>query len=177
MSGKIIYVLIAALVLVGAGFYWYDAGHKPALAPTIDTNTQQTDKIPTDNSQSQATAPNDNSQSAAAKPSTGATSADTAPHYSDESDLGGADVAVSEVDYNGTVFSPASLTIKTGDIVVFKNTGQTDFRPASNAYAGFDSIDPVPPGGLFQFKFIKIGKWTYADKLNLKATGTITVTK
>lgn len=103
--------------------------------------------------------------------------------YSDGSEMEpfGPDILVSEVIYDGTKFSPASLSIKTGDVVIFKNSSQSDFWPASDPhpahtnYPDFDAKKPIPPGGTFQFKFMKSGTWGYHNHLQPAVTGVIKV--
>lgn len=103
--------------------------------------------------------------------------------YSDGSEMEpfGPDILVSEVIYDGAKFLPASLSIKTGDVVIFKNSSQKDFWPASDPhpthtnYPEFDAKKPIPPGGTFQFKFMKSGTWGYHNHLQPAVTGVIKV--
>ena len=184
MSGKILYVLIAALILAGAGFYLYDARYASEVAPSNEANSEQTARIIESNSES---SPADSSSDANApvnkltpsdQKSSDVNNADEELHYSDESDIDGNDILVHEVGVSGALYAPTSLTVKTGDIVVFKNTGNTDFRIKSDTYPNLDSVDPQPAGELFQFKFVKVGTWKYYNAMaKSNATGTIIVTK
>ncbi len=101
--------------------------------------------------------------------------------FSGEDDITSPDVAVFEVSYDGTSFTPKTITIKQGDIVVFKNNSNKDFWPASNnhpshtLYPEFDPKKSIAPGGKFEFKFLKTGTWGFHDHKNDDATGTIIV--
>ncbi len=103
-------------------------------------------------------------------------------HFSGPGDSGeGVDTQVFEVDYNGTNFSPASLSVRVGDVVIFKNSSSSAFWPASNPhpqhtdYPEFDAKKPIAAGQSFQFKFTKAGTWGFHNHLNAGAKGTIIV--
>jgi plastocyanin len=93
----------------------------------------------------------------------------------------GNDVAVTEITYDGKTFSPSAVTIKSGDVVIFKNNSTADFWPASGPhpthtlYPEFDAKKGIAPGQSYQFKFIKVGIWPFHDHLNPSAFGKITV--
>ncbi len=107
---------------------------------------------------------------------------EVAGHFSGESDIEGSDVQVFDVIYDGTTFSLSSLSVKNGDVVIFKNKSKVEFRPASNPhpthtdYPEFDAKQPIAAGKSYQFKFTKNGIWKFHDHLNPSAQGTITVT-
>lgn len=99
-------------------------------------------------------------------------------HYSTESDVSVGNGALHKVEVNDAVLTPATVTIKVGDTVVFRNMGTKDFRIVSDTYKAFDSVDAVSPGQLFQFKFTQVGNWVYRNTLAMpNSTGTIIVTK
>ncbi len=83
---------------------------------------------------------------------------------------------------NAGSFSPTTLTIKVGDIVVFENLDSQDRWPASNihpshsVYSEFDPKRGLKPGESWEFKFDKPGSWRFHDHLHPELTGTITVT-
>lgn len=85
------------------------------------------------------------------------------------------------VTYTASGFSPQSLTIKTGDTVVFKNTSGSDFWPASGPhpahtnYPEFDAKKAISTGESYLFTFTRTGSWKYHNHLNPSLTGTITV--
>lgn len=86
-----------------------------------------------------------------------------------------------EVVYTASGFSPKTLTIKTGDTVVFKNNSGEDFWPASGPhpthtnYPEFDAKKAISSGGSYSFTFTRTGSWKYHNHLNPGSTGTITV--
>ncbi len=80
-----------------------------------------------------------------------------------------------------TNFYPREVIIKTGDIVVFENTSDSNHWPASNihpthkVYPEFDPQKPISFGQSWEFKFEKAGEWLYHDHLSPNMTGKITV--
>lgn len=180
MKSKIVLTILALIIIGVGGYYFYDLKQRQAQAPTgqIQTNTNQESQTPAVNapeSQSPASAssspsaPSNNSQLPPKTFSTGA-----------EADLG-VDVQVSEIDFNGTSFSPSSVNIKVGDYVIFKNNSQTGVWPASNPhpvhtdYPGFDAKAPIAPGGKYQFQFTKVGSWGFHDHLSPSIKGVVNV--
>lgn len=95
--------------------------------------------------------------------------------------MGSPDVQVFEVVYNGSEYSPATSTIRVGDIVIFKNNSKGSFQPASSPhpnhtdYPEFDAQKPIAAGQSFQFKFTKAGTWRFHDHLSSHVRGTIVV--
>ena len=91
------------------------------------------------------------------------------------------DVQVFEVVYDGEGFSPNSLKVKQGDVVIFNNKSDGPFWPASaphpahTDYPEFDAQKKISSGQTFEFKFTKSGTWKYHDHLNSSAFGTVTV--
>lgn len=92
-----------------------------------------------------------------------------------------AESASKTITYTDSGFSPTTLTIKSGDTVVFKNNGSKDFWPASaihpthTIYPEFDAKKGIAPGATYSFTFTRIGSWKYHNHLNPSLTGTITV--
>lgn len=88
---------------------------------------------------------------------------------------------VHQISYDGSRYIPSTLTIKQGDIVVFRNNSSTEFWPASSPhpqhtnYPEFDPKQGVAPGGTYEFKFTKTGAWSFHDHLRPAANGRITV--
>lgn len=92
-------------------------------------------------------------------------------------------------------FSPNTLTIKTGDSIIFLNTDSNQhwpasaFHPTHAAYdsttlsehcpnpdmTAFDACHGLEQGETFTFRFNKTGRWGYHDHLNPSHTGTIVV--
>jgi plastocyanin len=78
-------------------------------------------------------------------------------------------------------FSPTTLKIAKGDIVVWTNKDNSPHQVASDPYPSNDTIpgllsDSLAAGESFSFTFDKTGTFTYHDNLNpLKLKGTIVV--
>lgn len=103
--------------------------------------------------------------------------------FSEEGDVTAPDIQVEEIVYDGKNFQPSSLTVKVGDIVIFRNKSTKAFWPASNPhpahtdYPEFDAKKAVAAGQTFEFKFTKEGTWKFHDHLNPTATGVVVVQK
>jgi plastocyanin len=178
MNSKTIAVIIVVLVLLGGGVYLYSRS-KQAKAPSNETMSygNQQESMPAENVPANNTTPPDTMSSNSQPANTPAGS-----HFSNEGDSSGQGT-VHEIDFDGSSFSPASLSVKAGDTVVFKNKGSGAFWPASNPhpahtdYPGFDSEKPVAAGGSYQFIFTKVGTWGYHNHMAASQRGTITVTQ
>ena len=90
-------------------------------------------------------------------------------------------------------FTPSTLTVQAGDIVIFTNADTrahwpaTDNHPSHTFYPGssisqcgtgaimFDSCEGVAPGESWVFIFTEIGSWDYHDHLKPAFIGTIVV--
>ncbi len=201
MSAKIIYIIIAALILIGGGLYIYDVRQRssdlsnnefvlPAENPsgasqnslqnTSNGNTGIYQPKPSDTqggADAVAEPSTDNSQTA------GHNSVTDETHFSDESDIDGNDVSVQVVSYEDGAFIPSRLSVKQGDVVIFKNSDQGGMWPASDPhpshtnYPEFDAKAAIATGQIFEFKFTKIGTWGYHNHLKPAAKGTIIVTQ
>jgi len=99
------------------------------------------------------------------------------------------------ITYTNQGFSPASINIKKGDTVVWKNESLKDMWPASamhpthTIYPGsgitkcntaeqpaiFDACAPVSPGSSWSFKFLQLGSWKFHDHLSTTNFGTVNV--
>lgn len=105
----------------------------------------------------------------------------TTAHFSSGEEAEGVDVQVFEVIYDGSKFAPDSLSIKAGDVVIFKNKSKSAFWPASNPhpthtdYPEFDAKKSIAAGQTYEFKFTKVGKWGFHDHINATARGVIAV--
>lgn len=175
----IIPIVIALIILGGAGIL-------------VARRSAQTDQVSSDHSAAQpgSTVMEDKSQppvATAPSPTPTPVPAETLPsavtgHFSGEGDIEGSDVQVFDIVYDGTTFSPSSLSVKNGDVVIFKNKSKAAFRPASDPhpthtdYPAFDAKQPIPAGKSYQFKFTKVGTWKFHDHLNPSAQGSVTVT-
>lgn len=86
-----------------------------------------------------------------------------------------------EVNYDGTTFTPATLTVAKGTTVTFKNSSSGTVQPASDPhpshtkYPGFDAEKAVAAGQSYSMTFDTAGTWGYHNHLNTRQTGTIVV--
>lgn len=170
MSKQAMYGLAALIVLVIIGGVIYmQSQNKNEEASETNSATLQNDEA-TLNNNTESTLPTDSTPPATDQ-----------GQFSGEDDIMSPDVAVHEITFSGTAFSPSTLTIKNGDIVVFKNNSDKDFWPASaphpshTNYPEFDAKAAIAPGKTFQFKFTKVGAWGFHDHLTPSAFGKITV--
>lgn len=156
----------------------YVRGAKPALAPTAET------VLPAQNNNVQPPA------DPAPKPSPAAGSTINLDNKklqgtfsSGENQPDGSPIAVVEVDFDGSKFSPSPMDIKVNDWVFFKNLSTVDFWPASNPhpthtdYPGFDAKQPIAPGGQYKFQFTKAGHWGFHNHLSPSIGGVVNVTQ
>jgi plastocyanin len=78
-------------------------------------------------------------------------------------------------------FSPATVTIKSGETVTWTNdTGSpirvaSDPHPTHTDYPGFDSLSPISAGGSYTFTFAKVGTWGYHNHFSPGMRGTVIV--
>ena len=99
------------------------------------------------------------------------------------------------ITYTDQGYSPASVTIKKGDTVVWKNESAKDMWPASamhpthTVYPGsgfemcntseqpniFDACATISPGNSWSFKFLQLGSWKFHNHLLPTNFGTINV--
>lgn len=88
---------------------------------------------------------------------------------------------VHEVDLTSKGFVPKTLVIRQGEKVIFKNSSDEPFWPASDShpthtiYPEFDAKNPVVPPENYEFVFDKSGSWRYHDHLAHTYTGVINV--
>lgn len=86
-----------------------------------------------------------------------------------------------EVIYNGTVFTPQSVTVKKGTTVKFTNQSETKMWVASSPHPqhtdlpGFDQLQGSDNGSSYEYTFEKSGSWKFHNHLNPKAFGTVVV--
>jgi len=176
MNKKII-LPIVVIVLAGGVLWWY-ATKRSAEEPVDTTPEQQTTKPLPPATNPQQVPETEQPQVQTPTPKTNGSGGT----FSGEGEVTAPDISVFEVTYDGENFSPASLTVKAGDVVFFKNDSSGSFRPASDPhpshtdYPGFDSKNPVAAGSRFEFKFTKVGTWGYHNHLNPSSKGTVIVT-
>jgi len=82
-----------------------------------------------------------------------------------------------------TGYEPSEVTIKKGDIVMWKNESSdyhwpaSDLHPTHGIYPEFDPLKPIAPGADWSFKFDKVGVWKFHDHIRANKVGTVTVTE
>lgn len=98
------------------------------------------------------------------------------------------------VTYNGTSFSPKTVTIHKGDTVTFVNSSSGQMwvasapHPTHQGYSGTTvsqhcpdtagtAFDQCSFGNSYTFTFEKVGSWLYHNHANTSVTGTIVVTQ
>jgi plastocyanin len=175
-------ITILVLAVLGAGFYFYDKSNKQVKAPTAENSQVQPQPTPTPTPPVAQTptpipaTPNPTpSPTPQTKPLEGT--------FSDGEEMEGPDIQVKEVVYDGKAFTPATVEIKVGDYVIFRNNSNSEFWPASNPhpvhtdFSAFDPKAPIAAGGKYQFQFTQAGIYKYHDHLNPMARGTVNVTK
>lgn len=93
------------------------------------------------------------------------------------------------ISYDGKAYSPATIDVKKGDLVMFVNKGTTEMWPASAMHpthavypttggcigSTFDACAGTPAGGSWSFVFDQAGAWKYHDHLNPGVRGTVNV--
>ncbi len=93
------------------------------------------------------------------------------------------------VTYTNTGYSPSALTIKKGEMVIFKNQSSQSMWTASAVHpthrvypttggclgSTFDTCTGIQSDGSWSFKFDISGTWKYHNHLNPGDTGTIDV--
>ncbi len=176
-------IVIFLIIVAAVGYALYRQSVKPAVAPTTGGQNSTTVNLKVQTGTSSAPT--------GYKPAATSTPAQTQSHtatqetqgtYSsgDTSDMG-SNISVVEVDFNGSAFAPASITINVNDWVFFKNKSTAAMWVASNPhpthtdYPGFDSLKAIAPGGEYKFQFTKAGTWGYHDHLNPGIGGVVIV--
>lgn len=157
-------IIITIIILIALALVFYVFYKKEAKAPAADTNFPAT-------GQSQP-----KTQTASPQTQTnvkGNTGADyTPPQAQGGGENAGSNIQVSEVDFDGTAYSPKVSNIKAGDYIFFKNTSTVNFWPVAGsaatlaAYPSFNPKNPLAPGGEYKFQFTKAGSWSFGDNLH-----------
>ncbi len=166
-----IWIVIAVLV-IGGGFWWWQSTQMPAMQPSDNMTGMDL------GSQGAATS---TAIATSSGVSVGATVA-----------VGTAPLSAS-VTYNGSSFSPSTVTIAQGGTVTFTSTagamwvasgphpihnsydGTTMQQHCAPGYIGAAPFDQCSPGTSFTFTFNNVGSWGYHDHLNASVQGTVIV--
>jgi hypothetical protein len=78
-------------------------------------------------------------------------------------------------------YSPSDVTIKKGEIVLWKNESKeyhwpaSDIHPTHGIYPEFDPLRPIAPGEDWAFKFDRVGVWKFHDHIRANVVGSVTV--
>ncbi len=165
MTQKQILGALALVAVVVIGIVLYSRSNSDVASDTENQTNMAA------NSQSLDTTANTNAE----------TNTAITPTPSEPTAPDGNDVQVYEIAFDGKAYTPSTLTIKNGDIVVFKNNSDKNFWPASARhpdhleYPEFDPKKGIAAGQTWQFKFTKSGAWGFHDHLTPSAYGKITV--
>ena len=178
MKTSTIYLIIAAIILIAGGAYYFMSGPTPAptqTTPTVEVNTPATTTV------SSSTQPTNETSTS--------TSMDT---------KGGPETSTPKtpatVTLNSSGFSPNTLTIAKGTKVTWMNAGGGKMWVASDAhpnhtqydntqrsehcatgYAGPIPFDECKDSTSYNFTFNQTGTWKYHNHLNPAETGMIVV--
>lgn len=90
-----------------------------------------------------------------------------------------------EVRLTQTGYEPEELTIRKGDVVIWRSENNQPFWPASNLHpshrdypgGAFDPKEPIKALNSWSFQFNEVGEWKYHDHLAPYYTGIIYVTE
>lgn len=169
-SSSILGILVALVVIVG-GAYWWVSANPDAMSGGN-------------------TAVNEGASSDAA--------GGTFPEGSTENDTPDTPIntvpTTATITYDGSKFSPASVTIKKGGTVLWNNEtsgkmwvasaqhpthtvygGTSRSEHCATSYTGAKPFDQCVGGNNFSFKFDKLGTFNYHDHINASAFGSVTV--
>jgi len=78
-------------------------------------------------------------------------------------------------------YEPSEVTIKKGDIILWKNESDefhwpaSDLHPTHSIYSEFDPLRPLAVGEDWKFQFNNVGVWNFHDHIRANKVGTITV--
>lgn len=82
-------------------------------------------------------------------------------------------MAGTDMNYTKTGFSPKSLSVRVGTMVVFRNNSGRKMKIGGDFSQGI----AVGNGGVFQYQFVTRGTFNFKDTNNPTYTGTIIVTQ
>lgn len=88
--------------------------------------------------------------------------------------------AAATITYDGSKFSPSTITVKSGDTVAIKNSSSADMQFQSNPHPLHTddtdlNVGVVPAGQTATFKATKTGTFGYHNHLSPDQGGTITI--
>ena len=85
------------------------------------------------------------------------------------------------VTYTDTGFSPKEIMVKKGTKVTFRNESASGMWTASGTHPthqllpGFDQLKSVVKGGVYEYTFMKVGRWQYHNHLKSSDGGIVQV--
>lgn len=160
MNNKIVISIVIVAVMLLVGYFLFRGSYKsPAVPPTLSEQPVSQSEL-TEKPISQEALPEE-----------------TLP------------VEQNIVTYSDSGYSPATLTVKAGTTVTFKNESSRSMWTASGVHpthrlypttggciaSTFDACQGIQPGSSWSFKFNIVGTWKYHNHLNPSNTGTIVV--
>lgn len=80
-------------------------------------------------------------------------------------------------------YEPKEISIKKGEVVLWKNESSeyhwpaSDLHPTHAIYSEFDPLKPVASGDEWAFQFNQAGTWKYHDHIRANKVGTVKVTE
>lgn len=87
------------------------------------------------------------------------------------------------VTYTDSGFMPATITVKKGTVVTFRNESSggmwtaSAVHPTHQLLPGFDQKKSVSKGGTYEYTFAKVGTWKYHNHVNPTDTAAVVVTE
>ncbi len=168
MKGSTWLWLIVALIVIGGGIWWWTSMPESATDVNIGTNSPATTTDTVGGTNGGVNAGVD-------------VNVNTAP-------------MTATITYDGSKFTPASVTIKKGGTVTWKNESAGNMwvasaqHPTHTVYDGTSRTEHCAGGGSstafdqcagkkddYSFKFDKVGSWGFHDHINASAFGKVEV--
>lgn len=176
--------LVVAVLIISGGYWWLQSSQGAAPAPSGAAGLNGS--------------PNQGNLGGADSGTPQAPSSDTQSTGTGVDVNAGASATVSipktvTVTYNGSSYSPKTVTVNAGDTVQFVSTsgsmwtasdphpqhtgydGTSRSQHCASGYSGPAPFDQCAPGASFSFVFTKAGAWGYHNHLNDSAFGTVIV--
>lgn len=181
-SSTIIWTVIIALVVLGGAFYFWSSNNVSTTNTTVTTTPSGQTTTANNPGGTDYTPGNTNTDAPGSLDGSASVSGSAT-----------ADLTSVTVTYNGSSFSPSSVTIQKGGTVNFVSASgnmwvasdvhpsHTDYDGTSRSvhcaagYSGPAPFDQCAPGSSYAFTFTKSGTYTYHNHMNAGATGTVIV--
>ncbi|MDR3642163.1 MAG: hypothetical protein P4L74_00870 [Candidatus Doudnabacteria bacterium] len=173
---------IGLIILIILGVIVYAYTKKEAKAPETQNNLpSQSQVIPTPAGLDGPQASSAPQSQTGVKGSTGADY--TPPQAAGGGENPGSNIQVYEIDFDGSKYSPDTITIKAGDYIFFKNKSSGGFWPVAGsaatiaAYPNFNPKSAIASGGEYKFQFTKPGSWSFGDNLHANQAFSVIVSQ